>query len=103
MSPFSMLGRIVGTLTALTGLIIVALPVIIVSSHFQIAYNDLMAKRSMKTVKGSNSGQLLKGVNMAFGCNLFTKKDMILFVQNNLTDVNKVIQLLQYENGWAYL
>jgi len=104
--PVSYGGRLVAVFAAICGPIFLALPLIIVGSHFSMSiYSRKMAQITSHASKYATVDDILRMVNDVVGMQLFKPNDQLPFLEDevNLSSKQKIENVLLFKNGWVYL
>eukprot|EP01084_Bolivina_argentea_P133717 236018_1 len=126
MIPITILGRIVAIFCMFLGLLIVALPVIIIGGNFEKEYrsyienkqqqkiinkakelNDLNRSLNNKRVSRKDEGfaqvyQFLMKINKMFEKDIFIPEDAHILCKHGINSEQRLLQLLYNERGYAF-
>lgn len=105
-SPVSYGGQLVSVVGTICGPIFLALPLIIVGTHFTMSiYHNRISKLTAEASKSATVINILKMVNEVVGTQLFKPKDQLPFLSSdiNLASKQKIENLLLFDSGWFYL
>ena len=108
MYPVSFIGRVIGVLCMFSGLLLIALPVIIIGANFQKQYAKYVALKNSYSKKQHSPqilgiARVLDYVNKLLKRDVFDWEDVSHLENNGIDSYSKLNRILKLNNGFVYL